>query len=152
MERQMHPRQNDETSTSGRKLAVFYQSQMTTAYRKEEKIIRDIITKNCRPVQEPDTIKVIIYYRSPKVTSLVMRSNLSQDPSVMKSTNVVYQIRCTTGDCARRPSTYIGHTTTTLSRRITMHMQDGSPKRHFEAHDTPLTRQLLVDNTTVLAR
>ena len=33
-----------------------------------------------------------------------------------------------------------------------MHMQDGGPKRHHEAHDTPLTRQMLIDSTTILAR
>ena len=125
---------------------------MTTAYKKEEEIIRNIVAKNCKPVQDEDNIKLVIYYRSPKVTNLVMNNNLSKDQSLMKKTNVVYQIRCTTGDCARRPSTYIGHTTTTLSRRITMHMQDGGPKRHHEVHDTPLTRQLLIENTTILAR
>ena len=152
MQQQMKPRRTDETKPPGKELSIFYESQMTTAYKKDEKIVRDIVTRNCKPMRDQDTIRLVIYYRSPKVTSLVMKNNLSQDRSLMKMTNVVYQIRCTTGDCAHRPSTYIGHTTTTLSRRITMHMQDGGPKRHHETHDTPLTRELLVDNTTVLAR
>ena len=41
--------------------------------------------------------------------------------------------------------------TTTLSRRLTYHLQNGTPKNHTsQAHNTPLTRQMLVENTTIL--
>ena len=71
-------------------------------------------------------------YKSPKVSSFIVKNNLSMDPSPVKQTNVVYQYKCTHGDCARQHnSSYIGLTTTTLGRRITMHLQDGGPKRHL---------------------
>ena len=47
----------------------------------------------------------------------------------------------------------IGHTTTSLSRRLTMHLQDGGPKAHLhDQHGTRLTRDLLTNNTTIIAR
>ena len=95
-----------------------------------------------------------IYYQSPRVSGMVMKNNLACVPSLLKETNVVYRFKCTLGDCARLPnSTYIGHTSTTVSRRITMHLQDGAPLRHLDrCHGVPLTRGMMVDNTTVLAR
>ena len=42
-------------------------------------------------------------------------------------------------------------TTTTLSRRLTMHLASGGPKNHSEQiHGSKLTRQELVNNTEIL--
>ena len=42
-------------------------------------------------------------------------------------------------------------TTTTLSRRLTSHLQTGTPKTHtLQEHDMCLTREMLVANTTVI--
>ena len=50
-------------------------------------------------------------------------------------------------------NSYIGMTTTTLSRRLTMHLQSGAIKAHFQQkHGSAPTRQDLVDNTRVLHR
>ena len=39
-------------------------------------------------------------------------------------------------------------TTTTLSRRLTMHLQSGAIKKHsLQAHNQILTREILVNNT-----
>ena len=41
--------------------------------------------------------------------------------------------------------------TTTLSRRLTYHLQQGTPKNHtWQAHATALTREMLVENTIIL--
>ena len=95
-----------------------------------------------------------MYYKSPKISGLIMKNNLSMDPSPLKQTNVVYRYKCTYGDCARQHNgSYIGLTTTTLGRRITMHLQEGGPKQHHqEAHSARLTRTDMVDNTTILSR
>ena len=73
---------------------------------------------------------------------------------MLKMTNVVYEIKCPFGECARQPnSSYIGYTTTTLSRRITMHLQEGAPKHHvLTKHQIHLPRHVMVDNTCVLAK
>ena len=81
-----------------------------------------------------------------------MRNN-QQTTTTLQETNVVYRFKCSTGDCATRNVYYIGHTTTSLSRRLTMHLQDGGPKAHFhDHHGTRLTRDILTSNTTILAR
>ena len=55
--------------------------------------------------------------------------------------------------CIYIDARYIGQTTTTLSRRLTMHLQSGAILNHTKtAHDRHLTRQDLTENTTILAR
>lgn len=143
---------NDDTAKTCIKL--FYQGSMSTAYKVEEKSLREIISRNCTPVKPTDNLRLTIYYKSPKVSSLVMNNNISKDKSILKATNVVYEFKCPFGECARQPnSSYIGHTTTTLSRRITMHLQEGAPKHHvLTEHQRPLLRNVMVENTSVLTR
>ena len=79
---------------------------------------------------------------------------MSSDPTALKQTNVVYHYKCTLGDCALLPcSGYIGNTTTSLTRRITMHLQQGGPLTHTrQDHNENLTRQLMTQNTKILAK
>ena len=133
---------------------LWYKGTMSSSYKTEEKILRDIVSRNCIPVNANDKITLNVYYQSPRVSGMVMRNNLACVPSLLKATNVVYRFKCTIGDCARLSnSTYIGHTSTTVSRRITMHLQDGALLRHLDrCHGVSLTRDMMVDNTTILAR
>ena len=145
----------EEGGSSGVKThELWYQSQMSTAYKKDEKVLKDIVRRNCVPTKQNEKIALKIYYKSARVSNLLMKNNLSADSSPLSSTNVVYVFKCPLGDCAhRRNASYIGHTVTTLSRRITMHRQDGAPLRHLrQEHGEALTRQLMVSNTSILAR
>lgn len=46
---------------------------------------------------------------------------------------------------------YIGNTTTSPSRRLTVHVQNGSIRNHTrETHDAPLTREMLEPNTEII--
>ena len=48
---------------------------------------------------------------------------------------------------------YIGQTVTTLSRRLTMHLQAGAPLVHTKNElNVKLTRDMLVNNTEILHR
>ena len=133
-------------------VTVFYRNTMTSSWKADEKAVRDIIRRNCKTTDPAKKLKVIIYYKNRKTSSLVMKNNISQKTTALKQTNVVYDFHCKTGDCATREVHYIGHTSTSLSRRLTMHLQDGAPKKHFkDHHNTNLTRQTLVTNTTILA-
>ena len=77
--------------------------------------------------------------------------NSPPPPSTLQRTNVIYEFSCKAEGCELRNSSYIGMTTTTLSRRLTMHLQSGGPSKHMsEHHNQPITRQLLVDNTKIL--
>ena len=110
--------------------------------------------KNCPPVKPQDKVKLMVYYRSLSVSNLVLQNNRYRDTSSLKATDVVHEFQCPLGDCARRNhSSYIGHTTTTLSRRTTMHLQNGAPEKHVRTkHNSDLTRKMMVDHTTILAR
>ena len=53
--------------------------------------------------------------------------------------------------CALQTVNYIGETTTTLSKRISGHLQTGAPKQHtLLTHNIQLTRPQMVDNTKIL--
>ena len=63
----------------------------------------------------------------------------------------MYEFRCQTGECEHLNNSYIGVTTTSLSRRLTMHKGGGAPKSHHEnVHDLPITRNILVNNTKII--
>ena len=142
----------DTTRRPLNNIDIYYRNTLTPSWKKDEKAIRDIITKNVTPVQPDHQIRLKIYYKSPRTSSLIMRNN-NQDTTTLQQTNVVYRFKCSTGDCATRNVYYIGHTTTSLSRRLTMHLQDGGPKTHLQDfHGTRLTRDLLTTNTTILAQ
>ena len=135
-------------------IKLFYQNSMSKPYAKEEKILRDIIEKNCVAREPEDKLQLVVYYKSPRVSSLLMKNNLAEDSSPLKATNVVYKYKCTSGDCARRPDAhYVGFTTTTLSRRISYHLTEGAPEKHHRlSHNEDITRKMMVDNTTILTR
>lgn len=123
-----------------------------TEYKKEEKCLRDIVKKNCKTKKPEDKIDLVIYYKSPNISSLVMKNNLSEKYSKLKASNIVYKFNCPFGDCAHRPEcSYVGYTTTSLSRRMTMHLQEGAPDKHLRRdHGKTLTRDILVNNTDIL--
>ena len=144
----------ETTDNTGTQHKLFYKNTMSPGYKADEKALKTIIHRNCKPRHPNDTISLNIYYKSPKTASLIMKNNMTQDKTPTKQTNVIYYYKCNIGDCALQPnSAYIGKTTTTLSRRLTMHLQSGGPLTHTDKfHDEPLTRKTLVNNTTILAK
>ena len=132
---------------------LFYKNQMSPAYQKDEKVLRDIVRRNVSAVNENDKVQLLIYYQNKKASSLAMKNNLNEEP-LLKSTDVVYVYKCPFGDCKLRKNvSYIGQTSTTLSRRLTCHLQSGAPQIHTETvHGRRLSRRDLVENTTILAR
>ena len=110
---------------------LFYQNTMSPAYKTDEKILRNIVKRHCKSVSPSDQLKLIVYYRNPTTRSMVMNNNPTRDKSMLKQSNVIYSYKCPFEDCTLRQNCkYIGHTTTSLSRRITMHLQNGGPKTH----------------------
>ena len=68
--------------------------------------------------------------------------------------NVTYKFKCPLGDCiSDNNNIYVGLTSPTLSRRLTMHLSDTSSiAQHLKKHSCPTTqlRKILTDNTTIL--
>lgn len=70
----------------------------------------------------------------------------------LQKTNVIYQFNCPEEGCRLlHQDKYIGVTTTSLSKRLTMHKQQGAVKDHMsKEHGIAITRQMLVENTEIL--
>ena len=67
---------------------------------------------------------------------------------------VIYKFKCPLGDCiSDNNNIYVGLTSTTLSRRLTMHLSETSSiAQHLKKHSCPTAqlRKILTDNTTIL--
>ena len=132
-------------------LKLYYRNYMSTGYKVDERILTDIVRRGVTPVHEEDSVQFIIYYKNKRTSQLVMKNNLNEKTGDLSRTGVVYQYTCPIGNCKTRNTSYIGMSTTTLSRRLTYHLQNGTPKNHtLQEHNTTLTRQMLVENTTIL--
>ena len=130
-------------------ISVFYNSQYHKNYKIEERILREIISRNTECIQQNTKLNIVFYYKNPKASSLVMRNNLSPPTPTIKKTNVIYCFKCPLphGDAVE----YVGLTSTTIDRRLTSHLQRGSILEHFkDCHSTKPTKQQLADNTTIL--
>ena len=71
-----------------------------------------------------------------------------------KKNHVIFQFKCSLGDCISEDNNiYVGLTSTTLSRRLTMHLSDTSSiVQHLRKHSCPTTelRKNLTKDTTIL--
>ena len=134
----------------GKSISIFYKSHMSTHYKTDERIIKDIIKRNVKPMDHKDKVSFVIYYKSMKTSSLLIKNNCQPKPSEMQSSHLVYKFTCNDGDCGPHNS-YIGKTTTKLSRRLTCHLQQGAIKQHFaNAHGSSMTREILEQGTKVM--
>ena len=124
---------------------------MNALYRVDERVIQDLVSKHVKP-KENVKLKLNIYYRSRTTSNLIMKNNPNKTPK-LQLTNVVYEYQCNHEDCKLRSPkvNYIGHTTTTLSRRLTCHLQSGALQQHHqEVHQQPISREELVDGTNII--
>jgi hypothetical protein len=133
---------------------IYYQNQMTSGYKADERIITSIVHNNIVNNSNNNKIKLLIYYRNLKIRNLVMNNNPCKRTGPLQETNVVYKFSCNKEGCRLLPNMdYIGLTTTTLSRRLTCHLQSGGPKNHFkEAHNETITRPILEECTSIVMR
>ena len=138
---------------SSEKIPIYYCNQLHTGYKMDETYIKRIIKQTITPVNPVSSIQFIIYYRKYKTANLIIRNNPSKKQNKVAQTNLVYIFSCNLGMCnSHNKSTYIGLTTTSLSRRLTCHLKNSSAIRiHLDEHnpDTPI-RQILVNNTEIL--
>ena len=152
IQRQLDTKYNDTNmqELQGTSHHLYYRNFMNTEYEKDERILKHIITKNVECKDKSDKLMLHIYYQSTKTKHLVMKNNPIETKRLMR-TNVVYQFDCPSEDCRLQNISYVGYTCTTLSRRLTMHKQEGAIKTHMlEKHNIRLTREHLVENTSII--
>ena len=140
--------------SDGLTFEVYYRNQYSSAYKRDEQALKRIVKNHVSCKKSSDKLKFTIYYQSHTIKSLVTRnSNYSQTPT-LQQTNLVYEYKCNKDDCERlHNSSYVGFTTCTLSRRLTMHLQSGGPKQHTTSrHNDNITRTMLENNTKIIRR
>ena len=139
---------HEDTKTT---ITLFYNNQMHRNYKIEERMLRGIIHSNTRCTEKDQRLRIIFYYKNSKTCNLVMRNNTISKSSPLCQTNVVYRFNCPMPHC--KAESYIGMTQTTLSRRLTYHIQSGSIYKHCkQEHNSKPSRDQLVDNTTIIAK
>ena len=132
---------------------AFYCNQFSASYKTDERIIKSIVTNNTSCIDSSDKLKLIIYYKSAKIPAIVTKNDQSPPVATLQQSDLVYEYTCNRDGCERLPCSYIGVTTTTLSRRLTMHLQHGAIKlHHHQVHQQPPTRGDLVANTRIICR
>ena len=137
-------------SQTGQMIHLYYKNHMSTAYKVDERVIRDIIQNNVICINTADQLRLTIYYQNRKTSQLLIRNSPTCSDD-LKRTNVVYQFACPHEDCRLRNVNYIGVTTTSLSRRLMMHLREGAPHDHMaQHHNAKLTRKQLTDNTSII--
>ena len=131
-----------------RQLRLFYKNQYHPSYKHDEKALRDILKDNLKPTNDDDEVKLVIYYKNRKTSSLIMKNNLAPKQEMIKQRNVVYQYRCPVQGCSHD---YIGMTTTRLSKRISCHVQEGAINNHMKRlHNRRPTRDELIQAIEIL--
>ena len=156
IERSMNKFHSEPTNSNDtkKKINIYYQNTMSSAHKKDEKVLRDIVYRNCKTRNAEDELNLIIYYRNPRTSSLVMKNNLAANRDKLKQSYVVYKYSCTHNkDGELCNNEYIGYTTQSLSQRLTYHMQQGAIKTHLRrTHNINISRQDLNTNTVIIAR
>lgn len=130
-------------------IKIFYGAIMHSNYREEEKAMKNIIKRNVKPVEDNTEIDLVIYYKNNKTKNLIMKNNPRPINDEMKRHNVVYHFQCPVGGCC--PHTYVGRTTTRLSKRLSCHLQEGAIFNHFmQEHGRRPSRNEVTGNTKIL--
>ena len=139
----------EETSEKQQQIPIYYESQMHNNYKIEERTIKDIVYNNTKCVDRDNKLNLIIYYKSPKTANFVIKNNMSPITTKLQQSNVVYKFSCPLPHS--QAVEYVGLCTTTLSRRLTYHGQDGSIHKHFKNyHNSKPTREQLTENTVII--
>ena len=121
---------------------------MNGQYKKDEKVIKDIIKQNVKPTNENEKIDVVIYYKNLKTKNLIMKNNMTRTQDPLMTSWTVYKFKCPNEDCELLNPSYIGQTRNTIKTRLQQHCRDGAIKEHMERkHNTGLNTEILENNT-----
>ena len=110
-------------------------------------MLRNIINNNISVVDPDSVVDLIIIYRNKKTSQFLMKNSPPADSDPLKRHGVVYRIICPEDGCNH---SYIGVTTTKLSKRLAVHLQEGNFFQHYVRNHGALRRPLLLQNTSIL--
>ena len=129
---------------------VFYENQFHNHYKLDEDAIRKIIKNHI--LQISVEVKLVVYYKSPKSSNLIMKNNLSRTSiSHGCKSHLVYEFTCQEGQCSALNTKYIGMTTCMLRDRMKKHKYQGSIFSHFHTvHRKNPEIESLLESTKIL--
>ena len=126
---------------------------MNSAYKVDEKVLKKIISDNVKCKSENTKLQVIIYYNNMKTKNLTMKNNLGGKKRELSQTNVIYEYKCPEDECFRHQTInygYLGYTTCTLSRRLSLHLQKGAIiQHHIDKHNVKVDRKSVEPNLKI---
>ena len=148
----IHKNSNNNNNNTNR-INLYYKNQMHKNYKVDEHAITNIIHRYIKPTEPPKQINSLSETLNLKHQTLSLR--ITQTPAIpLTPTNIVYKFTYPFREC-----TYIGHTTTTLSRRFTYHLSDMSTikqhtvTKHNKVTDklkSPDIRKIFTDHTKII--
>ena len=99
-------------------------------YKLKEQAITNIIKRHIKPTKKQ--IELIIYYTKFKTPNLIVKNNTNSAKILLNQTNVVHKFVCPYWECLpkNKNNSYIGYTTTTLSR-LTNHLSENSAMKYL---------------------
>ena len=74
---------------------------MNEQYKKDEKLIKDIISNNVKTTDHNKKMKIIIYNRNCKIKNLIMKNNITGKTYKLVTSHVVYEVQYTLVETAR---------------------------------------------------
>jgi hypothetical protein len=130
------------------------ESQMNSGRRPDERVLISIVQNNISCTTLTDQMKLSIYLKNEKIKNLIEKNKPCKKSRLLQETNVIYKFSCLKEGCILPQNiNYIGLTSTTLSRRLTCHLQAGGPKNHMrEAHNETISRATLEAWTSIVMR
>ena len=143
------PRKTTMQRTPKEKSSSSTQGFMHKDYKKDEAIMRRIVSSNVA-ARDPDCeIDLIIYYKNKRTSQLLMKNFPQVDEDPLKKHGVVYRIICPANGCTH---SYIGMTTTKLSKRLSVHLQEGNFNQHYTKTHGELLKPTLLQATSIIDR
>ena len=122
---------------------LFYRNFMHVNYKRDEVALKEIITNNVN-VTDPDSVlNLIIFFKNKKTSQLIMKNFPQMDSDPLKK----HRILCPLDGCNH---SYIGMTTTNLSKRLAVHLQEGNCYQHHVRNHGALQRPLLLRRTSII--
>ena len=141
-------RQEDDALQNDRDIRLYYRSYMGDQYKNDEAALRNIIKDHVATTDPNKKINLVIYYKNRKTAQFLTKNSPPAPRDPLKRHGVVYHIICPWNGCHH---SYVGMSSTRLSKRISVHLQEGAVYQHYlREHGGRMQRQELINNVKVI--
>ena len=146
--------QQERPSDSRQKIKLYYRNFMHSEYKNDETVLRNLINNNVSAVDPDSVVDLIIFYRNEKTSQFFIKNSPPPTPHThpansdpLKRHGVAYCTLCPVDGCNH---SHIGMTTTKLSKRLAVHLQEGNFFQRYMRNYEALRRPLLLQSTSIL--